>query len=156
MASFQLLGIRHEPFANLFELGDEELARHHAIRVIADTGFGFPCRISLRDADIGDELLLLPYRHLDTDSPYRSSGPIFVRRGATRCVLQPGEIPPYVSQRTMSLRAYDARHRMLGGDIDEGSRVSGALDALFDDPATSYVQLHNAGRGCFSCVARRA
>lgn len=156
MASFQLSGIPHEPYASLFELSDQELVQYHAKRVIADSDSGFPCRISLRDAGIGDELLLLPFVHMDVESPYRSSGPIFVRRGQTRCVLQPDEVPPYVSRRLMSLRAYDTQQRMLSGSVVEGDRVSSALDTLFENPAVSYVHLHNAGHGCFSCVARRA
>jgi hypothetical protein len=29
------------------------------------------------------------------------------------------------------------------------------LDVLFADPAVAFVQLHNAGHGCFSCQADR-
>src|SRR5690606_17769628 len=91
MASFQLSGIPHEPYADLFDLSDDDLAKHHAKRMIADADFGFPCRISLRDARIGDELLLLPYRHLSGNSPYRAAGPVFVSRHAVRQILPPGD-----------------------------------------------------------------
>lgn len=155
MASFQLSGIPHEPYADLFDLSDDDLAKHHAKRMIADADFGFPCRISLRDARIGDELLLLPYRHLSGNSPYRAAGPVFVSRHAVRQILPPGDVPPSVSRRLISLRAYDADDRMLSGQVSEGDRVAEALTALFDATQTAYVHLHNAGRGCFSCVARR-
>ncbi|MCB1560635.1 MAG: DUF1203 domain-containing protein [Xanthomonadales bacterium] len=156
MASFQLSGIAHEPYADLFQLSDHELAKQHARRVIADAGIGFPCRISLSDASAGDELLLLPYEHLPTQSPYRAAGPIFVRRGATRCVLPMDTVPPYVSRRLMSLRAYDGDDLMQSGDVVAGDDVAATLARIFEDHRIAYVHLHNAGRGCFSCTARRA
>ena len=50
-------------------------------RMRSDQPVGFPCRVSLEDAPVGEEVLLLPFTHQDSRSPYRASGPIFVRRG---------------------------------------------------------------------------
>ena len=108
MSSFRLAGIDPAPFAHLFELPDARLRASGAVRMVADRDFGFPCRVGLDDARTGDELLLLPYEHLPGDSPYRASGPIFVRRGASRRVLAPGEVPPYVARRLISVRAYSS------------------------------------------------
>jgi hypothetical protein len=66
------------------------------VRVIADESSGFPCRVSLLDAEAGEELLLLPYVHQPALSAYKASGPIFVRKGARRRTLAAGEIPSYV------------------------------------------------------------
>jgi hypothetical protein len=79
-----LSGIDHTPFEGLFELSDLQLREIGAVRRRATEEFGFPCRISLEDAPIGEELLLLPYEHHPAKSPYRASGPIFVRRGVRR------------------------------------------------------------------------
>jgi hypothetical protein len=106
--SFQLIGLPCEPFAPLFSLPDQALAELDAQRVIATAKPGFPCRISLEDAEIGEELLLLPYTHQPAHSPYRASGPIFVRKSARQCRLAAGVIPDYVRSRQMSVRAYDA------------------------------------------------
>src|SRR6187431_1179779 len=99
MSNFQLVGIDPAPFDELFDLRDAELAARGIVRKRADAHPGYPCRISLQDAAVGEEVLLLPYAHHAVDSPYRALGPIYVRRAAQQRILAPGEIPPYVSLR---------------------------------------------------------
>jgi hypothetical protein len=155
MASFQLIGLSPENFAPLFALSDAELSRIDARRVIADSKPGFPCRVSLQDANPGEELLLLPYQHQPAHSPYRASGPIFVRRAAAQTVVKPGVIPDYVRTRLMSVRAYDAEHQMIDAAVCPGSEAARVIDSLFARQEAAYIHLHNANRGCFSCTVRR-
>ena len=155
MSTFRLVGLAAENFEPFFAMGDAELAALGARRVVADAPTGFPCRVSLVDADPGDELLLLPHEHLSTGSPYRASGPVFVRAGARRAVLEPGVIPPYVTRRLMSVRAYDANDMMVAGEVCEGADVHATLERLMADDAVAFVHLHNANRGCFSCRVER-
>ena len=155
MPSFQLAGLPYGQFESLFALSDEQLLSLGAVRRIATENFGFPCRVSLQDAAIGDELLLLPYQHQSAASPYRASGPIFVRRGARRSELPAGFVPPYVSKRLISLRAYDASHMMIDASVCDGPAVADQLRQSFSNPEIAYVHLHNAKRGCFSCSASR-
>jgi hypothetical protein len=154
--SFQLVGIPFEPFAALFSLGRSELAELDAQRVIATEKPGYPCRVSLADAEIGEELLLLPYAHQPARSPYKASGPIFVRKGARQCTLDPGVIPEYVRLRQMSVRAYDSAHLMIDAAVCEGGDAAPTILRMFDDSDVAYIHLHNAKRGCFSCRADRA
>jgi len=156
MHPFQLVGIDPAPFEPLFAWSDEQLAAFGAVRRTATESPGFPCRVSLQDAEVGDELLLLPYHHHATASPYRGSGPIFVRRGAAQRRLAPGELPGYVTRRVISLRAYDAQGMMVDATVCEGSVVAAAIERLFSDPEVAYLQLHNAKQGCFSCQVNRA
>jgi hypothetical protein len=155
MASFQLVGLPYTSFAQLFALSDAELARIDARRVFADSKPGFPCRVSLADAEVGEELLLLPFEHQPASSPYRSSGPIFVRKAVAQAVLEPGVIPDYVRTRLMSVRAYDAAHQMIDAAVCPGNEADQAVVAMFARAEAAYIHLHNAKRGCFSCVARR-
>ena len=155
MASFQIIGLSPAPFEPLYALSLRELAELGARRVVASAGQGFPCRIGLADADAGDELLLLPFEHQPARSPYRASGPIYVKVGARQRVLGPGEIPECVRTRQISLRAYDAEHMIVDAEVCAGAAVAGELERLFGSPAVSYVHLHNAKRGCFSCLAQR-
>lgn len=155
MPSFQLTGLSHEQFVPLFALTNEQLLTLGAIRCVATTSFGFPCRISLQDANVGEELLLLPYTHQPAASPYRASGPIFVRRGARQRSTPPGFVPEYVSQRLMSLRGYDADHMMIDAAVCEGEAVAEQLERMFSSAGIAYVHLHNAKRGCYSCLATR-
>jgi hypothetical protein len=154
--SFQLLGISHEQFEPLFLLSDEQLKEHGAQRRIATESPGYPCRISLEDASIGEELLLLPYLHQPAASPYRASGPIFVRRGAKQRRLGVGQVPSYVSSRLMSVRAYDAAHMLMAASVCEGVNAARELDKHFSSVQVEYIHLHNAKQGCFSCQVIRA
>ncbi|HEL2979227.1 TPA: DUF1203 domain-containing protein [Stenotrophomonas maltophilia] len=156
MHAWYLSGLDHRPFLPLFEKNDSMLAARGIQRRWASDAGGQPCRISLSDPPSGTELLLLSHVHLPLHSPYHASGPIFVQRGATRCVLPPGEVPPYVQRRMISLRAYDAAALMRSAQVCAGTEVATRLDAIFADPAVAFVQLHNAAHGCFSCQADRA
>jgi hypothetical protein len=156
MQRFQLSGIDHVQFEPLFALPDEQLEKLCAIRRIATESQGFPCRVSLEDAEVGEELLLLPFQHQPAASPYRASGPIFVRRGATRKTLEIGEVPTYITRRLISVRAYDSSDIMVAATVCDGSAVRGELDRYFGDAGVEYIHLHNAKQGCFSCLAKRA
>jgi hypothetical protein len=156
MSTFQFIGLLPEQFSHLFSLSAEQLAPLGIVRVTADSKPGFPCRISLQDAEPGEELLLLPYEHQPARSPYRASGPIFVRAGAQQSRLQPGEIAPCVNSRQISVRAYDAQHMMVDAEICSGDEVARQIERQFTNPAVSYLHLHNAKRGCFSCRVERA
>lgn len=117
---------------------------------------GFPCRVSLEDAEIGEQVVLTPFAHHDVDSPYRGSGPIFVRQKAKEADLSVGEIPEAVSTRTMSVRAYDKNSMMIDGSVVPGSEIKAHIERLFANPKIAYLHLHNAGAGCYSCRVERA
>ena len=155
MSSFQLVGLAAEQFEPLFGLSDSRLAELGARRVVASEHPGYPCRISLLDAEIGEELLLLPYAHHRVASPYQASGPIYVRRGATQCILRVGEVPDYVRRRLISARAYDSAHMMVAAEVCDGVDVGAHIERLLLDERVEYIHLHNAKRGCFSCLASR-
>jgi len=158
MRSFRLSGIDHAPFEPLFALTDAELAERGslAVRQVADADFGFPCRVSLEDATPGEELLLLPFEHLPVRSPYRASGPIYVRRQAKRKVLGVGEMPPYITRRLISVRAYDADDMMTEAAVCDGPKVAEEITRLFANERVAYIHLHNAKPGCFACRVDRA
>lgn len=156
MHSFQLVGIDHAQFEPLFELSDEQLAQMGVQRVVANESPGFPCRVSLDDAEEGEELLLLPFVHQPAESPYHASGPVFVRRGAKQRVLDVGELTEYVTGRLMSVRAYDAAHMIIDASVCEGVDVRVEIERLLSNGLVAYIHLHNAQRGCFLCRVNRA
>jgi hypothetical protein len=153
--SFQLVGIDHAPFESLFDLADEQLAERAARRCIADASPGYPCRISLEEAQSGEELLLLPYLHQPADSPYRSSGPIYIRRGVRQRSLPVGLVPSYVSSRVISVRAYNDAHMIVDASVCEGTAARNEIIKYFNRDDVAYIHLHNAKRGCFSCQVIR-
>ncbi len=154
MPSFQIVGLSPAPFEPLFALSPGELAARGIRRVRAGAKPGFPCRISLVDADPGDELLLLPFEHQAENSPYRASGPIYVKVGGRQRTLAVGEVPESVRLRQISLRAYDRDHMIVAAEVCAGESVAAEIERLLVDPLVRYVHLHNAKRGCFSCLVR--
>jgi len=150
-----LVGLEFEQFLPLFELSDAALAKIHMRRMIASKKPGYPCRVSLTDAEIGEELLLLPFEHQPAASPYRASGPIFVRKAAVPARIEPAVIPEYVSSRLMSVRAYDASHLMTDAVVCAGTETAAAIERMFRADEVAYIHLHNAKRGCFSCAVNR-
>jgi Protein of unknown function (DUF1203) len=154
--NFQIIGLQRAHFEPFFSLNDKELAAKRARRMIVDAKPGFPCRIGLADAEIGETVILLPFVHHDIDSPYRASGPIFVREKAKSANLALGEIPEVVASRTMSVRAYDKKGMMLDGAVVPGSELKPHIEKIFANPKIEYLHLHNAGAGCYSCKVERA
>ena len=153
--SFRIVGLPLATFAPLFSLNETALAEKNAQRVVADQKPGFPCRVSLKDAEAGESLILFPFAHHSTDSPYRASGPIFVRENAKEAALSPNEIPAAVRSRLLSVRAYDETGMMLDAEVTEGSNLEMQIERFFADPRISYLHLHNARPGCYSCRVER-
>ena len=117
---------------------------------------GAPCRVSLEDAEIGDEVLLVNYEHQPAPTPYRATHAVYLRRGAERRDPAPGTVPEMLGIRRLSVRGFDADHMMLSGDVVEGPDLAAHLRALFEDAQVAYAQIHFAGRGCFAARAERA
>ena len=70
---FRISGLEPTQFTHLFQLSEEELASQGIVRYVATAKPGFPCRVSLQDAEPGEKILLLNYIHLDTATPYSAS-----------------------------------------------------------------------------------
>jgi Protein of unknown function (DUF1203) len=153
--AFQIRGLDPSQFGPLFELDDESLARRGMRWMRADAPFGFPCRISLEDAPVGEPLLLLPFTHLDSLSPYRASGPIFVRRGLDRAARFVDELPPYLTKRPLSVRAYDAKDEMVDADVVEGAVAEPLIRRYLSRDDVAYLHVHFARRGCYACRVDR-
>lgn len=152
---YRIVGLDPEPFAPLFHLDDATLARRGIVRRIVEEEHATPCRVSLEDAKPGDEVLLLSYPHLRADSPYAATGPIYVRRASTRRFDATNTIPEMLRRRLLSVRAYDAGHRMVESDVVEGRDLDATIRRLFENPGTDYLHVHNARPGCFNCRVQR-
>jgi hypothetical protein len=155
MSSFQITGLEPAAFLPLFELDDAELSARGIERITVAASPGYPCRITLEDAPPGEQVLLMTFAHVDGPTPFRASGPIYVRRSSTRCVLAPGVIGDCLRPRPLSLRAYDRRDRMVAATACAGDNAAAELQRLFNDDSVEYVHLHHAQRGCFLCRANR-
>ena len=153
---FQVVALPAEAFGELLALSDEDLRSRRGRRMVVDHKPGFPCRVSLVDAEIGEEVILVDYTHHDADSPYRASGPIFVRAKAGTAKLEVNEIPGMLSTRLLSVRAYNDRGNMRDACVIEGAELASQIRTFFGDERVAYLHVHNAGPGCFNCRVEQA
>ncbi|MCX2738549.1 DUF1203 domain-containing protein [Pontibacter anaerobius] len=142
-------------FNHLFNWGKSDLSSIGAIKMIVDAKPGYPCRVSLEDAEIGEEVILLPFKHHDTDSPYQASGPIFVRKNAVHANLEINEIPKMLLHRLLSLRVYDSNGMMIDARTTEGKELKEAIQDIFNNRSADYIQIHNSSPGCYNCQVNR-
>jgi len=153
---FRVVGLSPEPFRRLYGLSEPGLAAHGVIRYVADESPGYPDRIEMREAKVGETLLLLNHVCQPAETPYRATHAIFVREGAEENYDRVNEIPEVMRLRLLSLRAYDAAGMMLDADIVEGKGIESLIERLFGNPQVDYIHVHNARRGCYSGRIERA
>jgi hypothetical protein len=153
--TFQIHALTAQPFGPLFDLSDSDLEQQGARRVIAQSVPGYPCRVSLREAEVGEELVLCNFHHLEGNTPYAASHAIYVRKGAEQAQPEPGEIPDVLKGRVLSLRGFDADKLIEDAEIVEEAGLAEALGRLFANEAIGFVDIHYAQRGCFAAKATR-
>lgn len=154
--NYRITGLPPEPFQHLYGLPDDELAKFGVRRYVVDKKPGFPDRVTMRDAEPGETVLLLNHLSQDAATPYRATHAIFVREGAARAYDEINQVPEVMSARLLSLRAFDVDGMMVDADVAEGAEVEPLIARLFANPAVSYIHVHNAKRGCYSGRVDRA
>jgi len=154
--NFQISPLKADDFRHLFGQDEAALSRMGVQRFHVDAKPGYPCRISLADAEPGETVLLLNYEHLPVASPFRSAHAIFVRESAEEARLGVNEVPEQLRHRLISARAFDTHGMMIDAEISEGTSIESAIARLLDDPATDFLHLHYAIRGCYAAEVRRA
>jgi len=147
---FRISGLSPEPFRHLYGLSNEQLEREGVKRYVADKRPGFPDRIEMRDADIGQRLLLLNHVCQPADTPYRATHAIFIREGAEETYDRIDEVPEVMRIRLLSLRAYDLSDMMVDADVVDGREIETIIGRLFGNTQVAYIHAHNAKRGCYS------
>ncbi|GMU80472.1 MAG: hypothetical protein AMXMBFR47_03430 [Planctomycetota bacterium] len=153
--AFRLVALPKERFAAFFALSEAELRSRGARRMVVDDKPGYPCRVSLADAEIGETVVLLPFMHHDVETPYRAGGPIFVRERAETATPGVGEVPVMFRHRLLSLRGYTAEGMMAAAKVSPGAELEAAIAGLFVEREVAYLHVHNAGPGCFNCRVER-
>ena len=147
---FRIAGLDADRFRHLFGLTGDELARHRALRKTCDEKPGFPCRVSLADAEPGEPVLLLNYEHLPVDSPYRSSHAIYVREREQPAFDEVNAVPPALLPRLLAVRAIDAQGMIVAADVVEGRELVPLVQRYLAEPGVAYLHAHFARRGCFA------
>jgi hypothetical protein len=154
--SFQISALPKSQFQHLFELPSAELASFRAVRMIADKKPGFPCRVSLADAEPGEEIILVHHEHQTADTPYRASHAVFVRQAANEAKLNVDETPEMLRSRLLSLRAFDKQGMLVTADLTDGKVLETAIEEMFRNSSAAYIHIHFAKPGCYAARVDRA
>lgn len=152
---FQISALDIDQFSHLFGQGEDELAQSGVLRMLADSCPGYPCRVSLRDAEVGEPVLLMNYEHQPAASPFRSSHAIFIREGAQQARPGQNEVPEFLRKRLLSVRAFDDRGMMLDADVVDGRQLEALIERLFTNQSADYLHIHNARLGCYAALVER-
>ena len=145
--NFEIVAIENK-YHDWFSLNEEALLARGAIKSMAEVKPGYPCRVSLQDAEIGEKVLLFSFQHHKTHSPYQASGPIFIKANAQVADLAINEVPEMLSNRFLSLRIYDSNGIMIDATTLEGKTLKKEIETILQNHLASYIQIHNAKPGC--------
>ena len=153
--SFVIAGLDPAPFRKFVGASDAELAAFGVIRRIADAKPGFPCRISLEDAEPGDALLLLNFESHRAPTPYRSAYAIYVNEKSNHAARYENEIPPVMRARPLALRWFDEAGLLVGASLALKADAREAILAAFERDDVASIHVHNAAHGCFAAKVTR-
>ena len=126
------------------------------IVVHADTNPGYPCRQCLRDAEVGEALLLVSHDPFLGSTPYRSPSAIFIHREPCGSPASLVGIAEQQRRRQLSVRAFDRHELMVQAHVIDGTDLDQALNDLLVNSEIDRVDVHNAPQGCWAMSARRA
>ena len=145
--AYRIEGLAPEPFEPLFAMSDAELAARNARRAVAD-GPGYPCRISLEEAEPGEALILVNHVSHDAPTPFRAAHAIYVRRTTERGAYT-DSVPPLFGTRTLGLRGFDRNGMLQGALLALPGEADARIRELLERPEIAEIHAHNAALGCF-------
>ncbi len=153
--TFRITGLSAETFAPYFGQPDEVLAAQGIVRTPVTGKPGFPCRITLEDAEPGETVLLLHHASHDVETPYRSAYAIYVREGAQQAAEYVDAVPPIMAKRPLALRLFDTDGMLVGAELILDGDVKTGLVRALARTDVAYIDVHNAAHGCFAARVHR-
>ncbi|MGH8032746.1 MAG: DUF1203 domain-containing protein [Luteimonas sp.] len=143
-------GLALQSFQPLFGLDDAALRAHAAARMRVDVKPGFPCRVTLEDAEPGETAAVAVAAPRRRHAVSRRRADLRARDRAgkrARPQRDPGAAaqPAAVGAR-LRCRRLDARCEVVDGvDLDA------LIERFLADPRIDFLHVHNARRGCYAC-----
>lgn len=153
--AYRIEGLAPEAFEGLFNMMDRGLEARLAMRVTADAPDSYPCRVTLEDAEPGEELVLVNHVSHDIEGPFRTAYGIYVRRNAEAAASFIDQAPAMLDKRTLGLRGFDARGMLKGALLAFPGKADAKIRELFARAEIDTIHAHNAAHGCFlACIER--
>jgi Protein of unknown function (DUF1203) len=131
-------------------------AQPEAIVYVVDEHPGYPCRQCRRDAEIGDEVILVSHDPFTASSPYRSASPVFIHRASCADNVDPAPVPAQMTRRLLSVRCFDEREMMIDATVVPGTELRDIIERFFANDKADHIHVHNAERGCWAGRVDRA
>lgn len=153
--TYMLSGLPRASFAPYFAMSDAELAQAGALRVVAQADRGFPCRIGLRDAMLGERLILLHHISHDVPGPFRTAYAIYVSEEGEQAAPSFDALPGCLDSRPLSLRGFAGDGMLVTAVLTQPSEGDMAIRLLFADTRIAYIMAHFAAYGCFAATIER-
>ena len=155
MLSFKVVPIREGVAQTVRRERRDEWGNADLQPTVADAKPGYPCRVCLEDAELGEPVLLFSHSPFAGPRPYRNVGPVFIHAKACRPYSPDGGVPRQLRTRLLALRSYDGADRMVAADVVEGREIEPAIERMFQERGAQYIHVHNAPVGCFFCRIER-
>ena len=153
--TYRISGLDPAPFIRLSSLDDAELGLRGVRRLTVTDRPGFPCRLTLDDAEPGETALLLNHTSVP-HGVYRASHAIFVTEGAGTAARYEDAVPPALDRRILSLRAFDGELDMVEGLLVQPGEADAAIRRLLANRTVATIHAHYATRGCFAALVERS
>lgn len=153
--TYSITGLAPDQFAPLFAASAEELAAMGAVRVTANAKPGFPCRVSLEDAEPGEDLILFHHVSHDVETPYRSAYAIYVREDAGEAAEFVDAVPPVFEGRPLAMRGFDGDGMLRGAMLALPGDADAKIREMLSNETIAYIDVHNAAHGCFAARVQR-
>jgi len=154
--NFQIHSLAVTPFDAFFKMNDKQLQTHNIVKSIVQEANSTPCRISLKDAEVGATVLLLNHQHLQGETPFQASHAIFVTQDVQRSCPEVNQVPRAINSRIVSIRAFNKQQMMVQADIAQGLEVSDKIQLMLNDKNVEFLHLHYAKQGCYIALVTRA
>lgn len=154
--TYRIRGLDPAPFRPLFGMDSDELAARGVVRMTVTEKPSFPCRVTLQDREIGEQVLLLNHVSHDVANPYRAAHAIFVTEGDVQAAEFVDEVPPVFEPRILSLRGFDANGMMAEAVLAQPGEADEGIRRIFENPYIATIHAHNATRGCFAARIERS
>lgn len=153
--NFRIESLKSQPFEFISKLDEAELKQNNIVKQIVNKKPSFPCRVTLEDAEIGEEVFLFNYEFHSVSSPYKASGPIYIRPNKEQRFCEVNEVPSLFLTRLISLRGYNQQQMLIFAEVFEGKELKNKIQNAFENHEIEYVHIHNAKFGCYFAQAKK-
>ena len=153
--NFQIHSLAPAPFDAFFKMSDAQLLAHNIVKSIVQEANSTPCRVSLKDAEVGSTVLLLNHQHLKGETPFQASHAIFVTQDVRQSYPKVNQVPHVIHSRIVSIRAFNKQQMMMQADIAQGLEVSEKIQLMLNDKNIEFLHLHYAKHGCYIAQVTR-